>query len=321
MESKKVTFITTVLNEEETIRKLLDSLLEQTKLPYEVIVTDGGSSDGTLAILEAYKRKFKKMSVLYKVILKEGNRAIGRNEAIKHATGTIIACSDAGCVLDKNWLKNLVLGFQNPYVDVVAGYYKGLSKTIFEKALIPYVLVMEDRVNPDTFLPASRSMAFRKDVWERNRRFPINYSHNEDYVFAKTLKKTGARIVFKKDAIVYWIPRATIKEAFIMFLRFAIGDAEAGILRPKVGFLFARYFSVLLILIIFALTGEIQFIFAFSMLFVLYSLWSISKNYKYVNHYLAFLYLPILQFISDSAVLLGTTLGIIRRIWVTRKTQ
>src|SRR5258708_7333352 len=90
----KVSFITTVLNEEKTINKLLGSLSLQTKLPDEVIIVDGGSRDKTVEIIKHKASRFKK--IIFKILIKPGNRSVGRNEAIRHATGDIILCSDSG---------------------------------------------------------------------------------------------------------------------------------------------------------------------------------------------------------------------------------
>src|ERR1700694_3287723 len=100
----KITFITTVYNEEKTIESLLSSILLQTKLPSEVVIVDALSKDKTRKIIESYKRRFLAKHIKFSVFLKIGNRAIGRNFAIKKASYEIIVCSDAGCKLAKNWM-------------------------------------------------------------------------------------------------------------------------------------------------------------------------------------------------------------------------
>ena len=50
----KVSVIATVLNEGPAIRRLLDSLVAQTRAPDEVVIVDGGSSDDTVSILRGY---------------------------------------------------------------------------------------------------------------------------------------------------------------------------------------------------------------------------------------------------------------------------
>lgn len=291
----KTSFISTILNEENSINEFIRSLLEQTKKPDEIIIVDGGSTDKTIEILKTYKQ--------INIFKKVGNRSIGRNYAISKAKGGIILCSDAGCILDKNWVKNITEPFRSPGVDVVAGYYKGKASTVFEKSLVPYVLVMKDKVDPKSFLPATRSMAFRKEVWKKIGGFPENFSYNEDYVFAKKIQKQGFNIFFTKDAIVYWLPRKNMREASKMFFNFAYGDAQARILRPKVILIFVRY----LIAVLLFLAHQYELLFS---LVILYILWSIVKNYRYVKHGLAIIFLPTLQLVSDITIIMGTIYGL-----------
>lgn len=311
----KISFITTIYNEEKTIKLFLESLNGQSQQPHEIIIVDGGSTDETLSIISS----FTFLNSKTKIIAKKGNRAVGRNEAIMAAAGEIIVCSDSGNILDKNWIKNITKPFHDKDVDVCAGYYKGKVENVFQKCVIPYAFVMPDKLNPKTFLPATRSVAFTKKIWEKVGGFDENLSHNEDYAFAHALKNANANIVFAKNAIVYWMPRNTLKSAYIMFLRFAYGDAEARIIRPKVVFIFMRYIMALLILICaLFLKSSIMLIILF-ILFFLYILWAIWKNYRYINDWKGVYYLPLLQLTSDAAVIIGTTQGIFMA-WDTKKT-
>ncbi|MEK7160179.1 MAG: glycosyltransferase [Patescibacteria group bacterium] len=310
--------ICTVLNEENTIEQFIDSIAKQSILPNEVIIVDGGSSDGTLTnikyqILNIKKNK-KRKKVKFKVFTKKGNRSVGRNEGIKHASNEIILLTDAGCVLDKNWVKEITKPFADKKTEVVAGYYKGESKSIFQKSLIPYVLVMPDKINEKEFLPATRSMAFKKSIWKKAGGFDEKLSHNEDYAFANRLKSSGAKITFTKNAIANWIPRKNIFQSFKMFFRFALGDIQANLYREKVIYIFLRYiFAAYLLILAFILKSFFLNLFIASLFFG-YVLWSIRKNYKYVKNPKAYFYLPLLQFTSDAAVILGTSIGFIQKI-------
>lgn len=308
----KVTFIATVFNEEKNVKFLLESLFSQTKFPDEIIIVDGGSTDNTVSEISSFKFPESAANARIKLLFKKGNRSVGRNEAIKNSSNEIIVCSDAGCILDKNWIKNIVNPFADKDIDVVAGYYEGKSENVFQKCLIPYVLIMPDKVDANNFLPATRSMAFKKSIWEKVKGFPEKFSNNEDYVFAKKLEKNKAKIVFEKKAIVYWIPRNNFKDTFIMFYRFAKGDAESKIFRPKISLIFLRY-TIGLFLVIFYLIFKSEIILnAILILILLYILWSIVKNYKYVKKNAAILYLPLLQITSDIAVIIGTIRGFLR---------
>lgn len=306
----KVSFIATVYNEQNTVKLLLKSLFSQTKFPDEIIIVDGGSTDKTISEISSFKFPNSHKKANIKLIFKKGNRSVGRNEAIKRAKSGIIACSDAGCILKNDWIEQITEPFKKSDTEVVSGYYEGKPLTAFQKCLIPYFLVMPDRINPDNFLPAARSMAFKKSIWRKAKGFDEKYSHNEDYVFAKKLRKMKTKVVFNKNAIVYWMPMENLKQAWTAFYRFSFGDAQAGIFRPKVALIFLRYVLGFYILVLYLTTGITFFLNILITLFTLYTVWTIVKNYKYVKNKACFYFLPAIQFISDIAVMSGTSIGI-----------
>lgn len=317
MSEPKSSLICTVYNEEKTIILLLKSVINQSILPDEVIIVDGGSKDNTVEEIKKFSHQFSK-KLKIKVFTKKGNRSVGRNIAILKSSNQLILCTDSGCVLDKKWVENILKPFRNKNVDVVAGFYEGISKNIFQKSLIPYVLVMKDNIYSSNFIPATRSMAFRKKVFTKLRGFNEKLSHNEDYDFGNRIKSEGFKIHFQQNAVVYWIPRNNIFQSFKMFFRFSLGDIQANLYRPKVIYLVLRY-TVAIYLIVLSLIMKSQILnILIIVIFISYVLWAIFKNYRYVNNYKAFFYLPLLQFISDFAVLSGTITGLIGKISIKK---
>lgn len=303
----KVSVVVTVFNEEESIGKLLEGLLAQTKVPNEIIIVDGGSADITVQnISEAchfvVKVKSQKYKAKVKIFIKPGNRSVGRNEGIKQARNEIIAITDAGCYPKKDWLEKLITPFENPDVHIVSGYYAGIARTSFEEAAIPYFLVMPDRALRQTeFLPSARSMAIRKSAWEKVGGFPEEFSHNEDLVFSHRLKEAGFSFAFSREAIVYWYPPKNLKEAAIKFFRFSLGDAQSGVSRPKVYLIFLRYFLGLFAAMVY---GQVAVWFL-----VAYVVWAISKNLRYVSSLQQAAWLVTIQIVSDICVMLGWIRG------------
>ena len=291
LQRRRVSVVVTVLNEEATIKRLLDSLINQTLKPSEIIIVDGGSTDRTVATIKKYK---------VTLLAKTGNRSVGRNYGVSKSKGQIIAFTDAGCVPEPNWLEKLIEPFADPKVQVVSGYYKGLPQNIFQKCLVPYVLVMPDQIRGE-FYPSTRSMAMRKRVGF----FDEKLSHNEDYAFAVALKKKGVEFYFAPNAVVGWLPRKNLRQAAWMFLRFAAGDAQTGLLRTKVKLLFFRYYVFFFLIFISVY---------FWLLAIPYLIWSIFKNFKYVKDIRAIYWLPTLQITADIMVLFGTIVGLLSRI-------
>src|SRR5215217_1649684 len=97
--------IMTVRNEAASLPGLFESILRQTALPAEVVIVDGGSTDGTQDVVRRYAAQLP-----LRLIERPGaNISEGRNTAIEHAGCDIIAATDAGVRLEPAWLETLVM--------------------------------------------------------------------------------------------------------------------------------------------------------------------------------------------------------------------
>jgi len=76
---KQATLICTVYNEGESVRELLDSIVNQSVTPEEAIFVDGGSSDNTQDIISEYADKHNWLNL---VVEDGANIAEGRNIAV-----------------------------------------------------------------------------------------------------------------------------------------------------------------------------------------------------------------------------------------------
>ncbi len=306
-----VSICITILNEEKTIKALLTALAKQTISPQEIIVADGGSSDNT--VLEV-RRMASQLQLPLQLFVAKGNRSVGRNAAIGKSKSGLIAITDAGCIPHHNWLEELLKAHATSRAEVIAGYYDAVAANCFEEAMIPFVLVMPDKVNPKSFLPATRSMLLTKKIWHQVGGFDERFSDNEDYAFAKKIAAVTS-ISFVKAAKVTWIPRQNIQQFYTMLFRFARGDIQAGLLRPKVIFLFVRYLAAIGLLCWLSWNNELFAAFAFTAggLF-LYAIWSIVKNMRYTPR--GWFWLPVLQFTADVAVIFGSIAGAIKRLMI-----
>src|SRR5919108_6175839 len=92
----EISLVCTVRDEADNIAALLDSMLRQVRPADEIVVNDCGSRDATAAIVGRY------IAAGHPIRLVRGghNIASGRNNAIRHASSALIACTDAGLTLD-----------------------------------------------------------------------------------------------------------------------------------------------------------------------------------------------------------------------------
>ena len=223
-----VSVIATVKNEGSALRPLLDSLCNQTRPPDEIVVCDGGSTDDTLVILESYRQRLP-----LRVVQATGsNISQGRNRAIDAAAGPIIAATDAGVLLNPDWLAELARPFEDEGAIVVGGWFEADPHTRFETVMGATVLPAQSDVNPDDFLPSSRSVAFLKRAWQDAGGYPEWLDYSEDLIFDLALRQRHGQFAFAPRAVVYFRPRGDMRSFARQYYLYARGDGKAD-LWPK----------------------------------------------------------------------------------------
>ncbi|HLB46055.1 MAG TPA: glycosyltransferase [Anaerolineales bacterium] len=254
----KVSLILTVLNEGDHIRRLLDSVVKQSRRPDEVVVCDGGSHDNTVAVIQEYADRLP-----LKILSAPGaNISQGRNVAIRAATGDVIAVTDAGVWLEEQWLEELLIAgvwpindgrqtmdgeqrssvVNRPLSALVAGFYKSDPQNTFEVALGETTIPDAGEVNPEKFLPSSRSVAFRKEAWEAVGGYPEWLDFSEDVVFDLAMREKFGAFAFAPKAVAHFRPRGSLRSFARQYFNYAKGDGKAN-LWPKIHFI--RYFTYL----------------------------------------------------------------------------
>ncbi len=237
--SKGVSLITTVYNESGNILRFLNSYANQTVHADEFVIVDGGSDDGTVEIINQYKIQNPHLNI--KLIVdkscvraySKGPIAKGRNIAIKSTQYECVAVTDAGCMLDKYWLENISRPILEQGADVVAGWYKPLLHTDFQRFFYSVYMPKVNKINPERFLPSSRSIAFRKKCWHMAGGYPEKTYTGEDTLFDLNLRKKGFQFYFASDAVVYWDCPKTLAEALLKYYSYAYGDGQNGIFHLK----------------------------------------------------------------------------------------
>jgi len=245
----RVSVVATVLNEASSLPHLLNGLAAQTRLPDEVVICDGGSTDGTLPLLEAESR------LPLRVIRRPGgNISQGRNAAIEVATGEVIAVTDAGVRLSPQWLEKIAAPFEDAGTQAVAGFFVPDPQPAFETAMGATVLPELREIDPMHFNPSSRSVAFRKSVWAAVGGYPEWLDYCEDLIFDLRIRDQYGPFVFAPGATVHFRPRSSIRAFFVQYYRYARGDGKADLWRRRHAI---RYLTYLVAVPLIAVAGAL----------------------------------------------------------------
>jgi|GEM_PF-253680 len=245
----KISLIATIFNEEKNIEEWLDSIATQTVFPDEVVIVDGGSRDKTVEVVNNYIRTSK---LKIKLIVNPCAVAQGRNIAIQNSSYEIIAITDAGTKLDKNWLEYLVTPFEvNKKIQVVSGWYNAKIANEFDRAVADYTLVNDVRdLSIKEFLPSSRSIAVKKIYMEMINSYPEWCTlSGEDTQMDLKLKKCCEYWGFVPDAIATWGMRNSYKKLRQQYFWWGRGSAEIDFNSDYYKYLRNSYVTKILLLI------------------------------------------------------------------------
>lgn len=308
-ESMKVSVILTVLNESKTIGPLLDSILAQSYMPDEIIVIDGGSSDDTHNILRGYCKN----NTIIKFYVENGvNIAQGRNIAIEHACGEIIAVTDAGCKPDIKWLEMLVAPFLSDHpIDAVAGKISVDAQNIYEYYCGQLSLpAMDDNSQSNMFY--GRSSAFTKILWERVGGYPEWLYTAEDTLFSMASIRHGFKTIYNPESILYWRPRSNLVKTAKMFFLYGRGNGHINHGSLKASLYWLRYHFIWIVTFFLGFAFPIMWLVTIAVLIYLHTVMilpNIKKSRKQTSKDWAWFYITLIVYTRNIATNTGFIVG------------
>jgi succinoglycan biosynthesis protein ExoA len=203
-ENPTVSIIVPCLNEARTIGSLLTAIYEQTypRAALEVVIADGGSSDGTLAVIERFGGEHPGLALK---VIENLKRSIpsALNLAISASRGEIIVRLDAHSIPNPDYVERSVAGLQSGAGDNVGGVWKiqpGSSTWIGRSiaAAAGHRLGVGDaqyryatQAGPVDTVPFG---AFYRKTFQRLGGFDETLLTNEDYEFNTRLRQSGGKV-------------------------------------------------------------------------------------------------------------------------------
>lgn len=178
----KISVAMCTYNGERYIEEQIQSILNQTLLPHEIVIIDDGSTDNTLNIAE---RLLRNSSLKFKIIINKKNLGVIKNfeKAINNTTGDIIFTCDQ----DDVWIENKV-------------------KKILEE------FKKDDEISlvfTDAYLVDKNLSTLGLNLWEIVSFNSKKYTNKHDKLLKEMLKHnimTGATMAFKKNTFNKSLP-------------------------------------------------------------------------------------------------------------------
>jgi glycosyltransferase len=196
----KISVITAVYNNRDTVGQALDSALAQDYPDVELVVIDGASTDGTRDVLQGYADRVG-------VLASEPDRGIydALNKGIARATGEVVGFLHSDDLFaDGHVLSRIAEAFADPAVDAVYGDLLYVSKGN------PDRVVRTWRAGAFTpaklahgWMPPHPTLYVRRDAYERLGGYDTSYRIAADYeCVLRLLGRGGLRAAYIPEVLV-----------------------------------------------------------------------------------------------------------------------
>jgi glycosyltransferase len=174
----KISVITAVYNNKETIRDALNSVLEQTYKDIEYIVIDGASTDGTLEIIKEYEDKIDTV-----VSEKDSGIYDALNKGISNATGDIICFLHSDDIYaDKDVLSKVNNVFEKEQVDSIYGDLVYVKKENINKVVRYWKSgEFKQKKLQNGWMPPHPTFFVKREVYEKYGSFDTSFKIAADY--------------------------------------------------------------------------------------------------------------------------------------------
>jgi succinoglycan biosynthesis protein ExoA len=232
-----VSVVLPVRDEAPYLPRCLEALAAQSypRDRFEVLVADGGSTDGSAAIVGAYAAQGLPVRVLPNPA---GTTPAGLNVGVRHALGAVIVILGARAEVAPDFLAQSVAALQRTGADAVGGVVKSAPWAGWETPTaraIALALRSPFGVGDARYRYARREQdvdtvnygAYRREVFERVGLFDESMTWVEDDEFNYRLRAAGGRLVLVPSIRVRYYARPHLRALWRQQFRW-------GLNKPKV---------------------------------------------------------------------------------------
>ena len=218
-----VSVIVPAYNDQEGIRKTLESVTEQTypKESYEVLAVDNNSTDNTRDVIRKFSEQYPQTIKLLVEEQIQGPPA-ARNRGLEHASGSIIAFIDADMTVEETWLESVANSIvQNEWdymgcnVDIV---FEDEDETLIGKYNQIFGFPMKKFIKNAHFA-GTGCLVVRKSVFDEVGPFNEQLAFSGDREFGDRVHRAGFDQHFQPAITMYHPARTSLRDMFAKAFR------------------------------------------------------------------------------------------------------
>lgn len=227
-----VTVAMPCLNEARHIEGCLRTVLAQDYPAdrFEILVADGGSTDGTRAIVERLAARDRRLALLDNP---RRLQAAAMNEVIRRARGDVIVRMDTHSEYAPDYVRRCVEVLDRTGADNVGGAQRARAETPFQRALCAALRsplgvggARYRSADAEGFVDTVYLGAFRRGAFERAGLYDPGAVTNEDAELNQRIHAAGGRVYLSREIVVHYAPRDSFRKLAVQYFRYGQGRAR-----------------------------------------------------------------------------------------------
>lgn len=230
LSSPVVSVVIPALNEERFLGACLESVTSQTFDAIEVLVVDGGSTDGTVRLVGEVAKRDRRVR-----LVANPARIIpaGLNAGLREAKGKWLVRVDAHSTVPPDYVERAVKHLETGRWGGVGGRKDGVGFTPSGRA-IAAAMASPFGVGGSTYHHGTEPQvvdhvpfgAYPVDLARALGGWDERLRVNQDFEFDYRVRAAGRQLLFDPELRIDWICRQSVRELFAQYVRYGRGKAK-----------------------------------------------------------------------------------------------
>ena len=258
-----ITVLCPTYNEAEYIEKVLNFFINAKPTDKELLIIDGGSSDGTKKIVNDWTNKCSNIR-----LLENENKYVpfALNIGIKNSKGDPIIRLDAHTEYAEDYFVQIIKTFNDTGADIVGGPMNAIGKTNFQIAVAHATSTVfgvgDSKIHKARYKGESDHVylgAWRRKLFDEIGYFDERLKRNQDDEFHYRARSLGKRIYLNSEIKSFYYPRNSFSKLISQYFQY--GLFKPIVLRKikseiKLRHIFPSLFSIYILSLVFAFSSK-----------------------------------------------------------------
>lgn len=221
-----ITVLCPTYNEAEYIEKVLKFFIDSLPGEKELLIIDGGSTDGTKNIINEWTNKYSNIH-----LLENENKYVpfALNIGIKNSNGDPIIRLDAHTEYAEDYFEQIIKTFNETGADIVGGPMNTVGKTSFQLAVAQATSTVfgvgDSKIHKGKYKGESDHVylgAWRRKLFDEIGYFDERLIRNQDDEFHYRAKSKGKKIYLNSQIKSFYYPRSSALELFKQYYQYGL---------------------------------------------------------------------------------------------------